>query len=176
MTAAPPRPATERPFHRWFDGLETGMEFTTHGRTITESDVVSFAALTGDWHPQHADAAWASESRFGERVAHGMLVLSYAVGLVPLDPERVVALRAIREAVFKRPVRLGDTLHVQGKIGELRPLDEELGLVSTAWRLLNQDDETVGRVHVDVLWRRNGTERAEAASESAAGDAVVLPL
>ena len=45
----------------------------SRGRTITEADVVQFAALTGDLHPQHTDAAWAAESRFGERVAHGML-------------------------------------------------------------------------------------------------------
>ena len=60
---------------------------TTRGRTITEADLVSFSALTGDWHPQHADAAWAAESPFGERIAHGMLVLSYAVGLLPIDPD-----------------------------------------------------------------------------------------
>ena len=66
-----------------FDRLETGLAVTTRGRTITESDLVSFSALTGDWHPQHADASWAAESPFGERIAHGMLVLSYAVGLLP---------------------------------------------------------------------------------------------
>ncbi len=181
---APPAGADrgERPFHRWFDALETGMEFATRGRTITEADVVSFAALTGDWHPQHADAAWASESRFGERVAHGMLVLSYAVGLVPLDPERVVALRSVREAVFKRPARLGDTLHVEGRIGELRPLDDELGLVATDWRVKNQHGQTVGRAGVEVLWRRESDAPAEGDGAQATpgahgpGDPVVLPL
>ena len=77
----------------------------TRGRTITETDLVSFSALTGDWHPQHADAGWAAASPFGERIAHGMLVLSYGVGLLPIDPERVVALQGLRNAVFKRPVR-----------------------------------------------------------------------
>ena len=83
------------------------------GGTITEADLVSFAALTGDWHPQHADAEWAAAGRFGERVAHGMLVLSYAVGLVPFDPERVVALRGLDSVTFKRPVRIGDTIRVR---------------------------------------------------------------
>ena len=46
-----------------FEALETGQEFTTRGRTVTESDVVSFAALTGDWHPQHCDAEWAGARR-----------------------------------------------------------------------------------------------------------------
>jgi acyl dehydratase len=51
-----------------FEALEMGQAFTTRGRTVTEADVVGFAALTGDWHPQHADAEWAAESPFGERV------------------------------------------------------------------------------------------------------------
>ena len=48
-----------------FEALEPGQAFTTRGRTVTESDVVSFAALTGDWHPQHTDAEWAAASSFG---------------------------------------------------------------------------------------------------------------
>ena len=86
-----------------FEELEAGQAFSTRGRTVTEADVVGFAALTGDWHPQHTDAEWAAGSRFGERIAHGLLVLSYAAGLVPLDPERVVALRRVGDAVFKQP-------------------------------------------------------------------------
>ena len=99
-----------------------GAVFTTRARTITESDLVAFAGLTGDWHPQHTDAVYAADSIFGERVAHGMLVLSYAVGLVPFDPRRVVALRRIGDVRFLRPVRIGDTVAVRVKIGELRPI------------------------------------------------------
>ena len=95
-------------FDRDFDRLEEGARFASRGRTITESDLVSFSALTGDWHPQHADADWAAASQFGERIAHGMLVLSYAIGLLPIDPDRVVALRGIRGVIFKRPVPIGD--------------------------------------------------------------------
>jgi hypothetical protein len=74
--------------------------FRSRGRTITEADVVAFSALTGDWHPQHSDAVWAAHSSFGERIAHGMLIVSFAVGLVAFDPEHVVALRRIRDVVF----------------------------------------------------------------------------
>ena len=87
-----------------FDRLETGLAVTTRGRTITESDLVSFSALTGDWHPQHADASWAAESTFGERIAHGMLVLSYAVGLLPIDPARADDHR-VRPGLVLRPDR-----------------------------------------------------------------------
>jgi 3-hydroxybutyryl-CoA dehydratase len=158
------------------DSLEPGASFTTRGRTITETDVVSFAALTGDWHAQHADAEWAQRSPFGERIAHGMLVLSYAVGLVPLDPERVVALRRVREATFKRPVKLGDTISVRGRVGELRPLDDALGLLECTWTIVNQDERTVARMVVEVLWRREDAPAGEGEEAPAAPLAGVLPL
>jgi 3-hydroxybutyryl-CoA dehydratase len=141
-----------------FDQLEPGASFTTPARTITEADIVSFAALTGDWHPQHADAQWAANSRFGARVAHGMLVLSYAVGLAPIDPSRVIALRGIDGVAFKRPVRIGDTIHVEGRVDELRALSAELGLVTFLWRIVNQSGKLAARARVTVLWRRGDGE------------------
>jgi 3-hydroxybutyryl-CoA dehydratase len=128
-------------------------EFTSRGRTVTEADVVAFAALTGDWHPQHADAEWAAQSAFGERIAHGMLIASFAIGLVDFDPERVVALRRIRDVVFKRPVRLGDTITVKGSEGEASRVDEELALVAWNWRIVNQHDELVCRMTIEALCR-----------------------
>jgi 3-hydroxybutyryl-CoA dehydratase len=103
-------PVTPRElFGRAFDDILVGHEFRTPGRTITEADVVSFSAWTGDRNPMHTDAHWSEEHGiFGQRIAHGMLILSYAIGLIPLDPERVIALRRIRDVVFKRPVMLGD--------------------------------------------------------------------
>jgi 3-hydroxybutyryl-CoA dehydratase len=139
-----------------FEEVEAGQAFTTRGRTVTEADVVGFAALTGDWHPQHTDAVWAAESAFGERIAHGLFVISLAGGLVPFDPERVVALRRIGDVVFKRPVKLGDTLRVSGKVLETSEVGDEAGLVAFAWNVLNQDERVVCRARVDVLWRRDG--------------------
>jgi acyl dehydratase len=158
----------EQVMTRDFDSLEVGERFTSGGRTVTEADVVGFAGLTGDRHPQHTDESWAQTSPFGQRIAHGMLVLSYAVGLVDLAPERVVALRSVREAVFKRPVRLGDTIRVEGRIEELTPLDAGLGLVATRWQVVNQQDATVARTTLEVLWRRNGAApTAETGNEDA---------
>jgi 3-hydroxybutyryl-CoA dehydratase len=132
---------------------QVGTEKLSRGRTITESDVVSFAALTGDWHPQHADAEWAARSRFGERVAHGMMVLSFAVGLVDFDPERVVALRGLESATFKRPVRIGDTIRVSSRVEEVHPFHDEHLRVAFAWRIMNQDEKLVVRARVEAVWR-----------------------
>ncbi len=144
------------PFGEDFDALREGASFVTPARTITESDLVSFSSLTGDWHPQHADAEWAARSQFGERVAHGMLVLSYAIGLVPIDPDRVIALRGVDGVVFKRPVRIGDTIRVKGRLEQAKPLSGVLGLVTFLWRIVNQEDELAVRARVTVLWKREG--------------------
>jgi acyl dehydratase len=159
--------AAASPFSEDFDALRAGASFVTPARTITESDLVSFSALTGDWHPQHSDAEWAAGSDFGERVAHGMLVLSYAIGLVPIDPERVIAMRGIDDVAFKRPVRIGDTIRVEGRLEETRELSDRLGLATFGWRIVNQAGELAVRARVTVLWRRGelGSERAEAGAE-----------
>lgn len=151
---APPAVPERSLFSKSFDELQVGDAFASRGRTVTEADIVGFSSLTGDWHPQHADASWARRSEFGERIAHGMLVLSYALGLVTLDPERVLALRAIRDATFKAPVRIGETIHVEGKVSALKALGPAAGLVSCAWRVVNQDGRMVVRLGIDVLWRR----------------------
>ena len=131
--------------------------------------------MTGDWHPQHSDAQWCEGSPFGERIAHGLLVVALAAGLVPFDPGRVVALRQVAQATFKRPVRFGDTVHVEGRIAELAPASDDTGLVTFAWNVVNQDDRIVCRARVDVLWRRDGT--AELETDSARnGEFVPIPL
>jgi 3-hydroxybutyryl-CoA dehydratase len=143
-----------------FDRLQPGAGFRSRGRTITEADVVSFAALTGDGHPLHTDAEWAAESQFGSRIAHGSLVLSYCVGLVAFDPELVLALRGFDRVAFKRPVRIGDTIHVEGELESKRALDDATGLAVFAWRIVNQHGEVAALAKPKVLWRR----RAEAAA------------
>jgi 3-hydroxybutyryl-CoA dehydratase len=140
--------------------LAEGVEFTTRGRTITEADLTSFSALTGDWHPQHSDAKWAARSRFGARVAHGMMVLSYALGLVRLDPERVIALRGLESVTFKRPVLIGDTIKVRCRVGEEREIDTEHSLLGLELRVLNQDERVVVRGRINAVWRRRTADEA----------------
>jgi 3-hydroxybutyryl-CoA dehydratase len=139
---------------RDFDRLEVGTSFRSRGRTITEADLVSFATLTGDFHPVHTDAEWAAESLFGSRIAHGALLLSYCVGLVPFDPEQVLALRGFDRVSFKRPVRIGDTIRVEGEVSSKQELDGATGLVVFSWKIVNQRSETVALAKARVVWRR----------------------
>jgi acyl dehydratase len=146
-------PAAAALFEGGFQELTIGDRFITPGRTVTERDVLDFAALTGDRHPQHVDAEWAAGSRFGEQIAHGLLVLSFAVGLLPLDPDRVVALRRVADAVFKQPVKIGDIVHVEGEIVRTRELDDDNGLVEARLRIVNEDGRLAVRASVELVWR-----------------------
>ena len=157
-TTHAPSPATDAGSLDWsayFDDLQTGMRFTTPLRVVDERDVQLFAALTGDHHPQHTDAAWAARSPFGERIAHGLLVVSLATGLVPFDPDRVVALRRLTDCVFKRPLRLGAALRVDGAIAGLRPLSGPAGVVELRWQVRDDEGQLCCRATVEVLWARH---------------------
>ena len=139
-----------------FEGLVEGSSFETRGRTVTEADVVSFSALTWDHHPVHTDATYAEAGMFGGRIAHGMLVLSYALGLVPLDPQRTLALRRITNVTFRAPVALGDTMRVAATIARCSELSDDLGLVRLHIRVLKADDAVAVTGDIDALWAREG--------------------
>ena len=158
-----------------FEELAVGHRFETRGRTITEADVVAFGTLTGDLHPAHMDAEWAERGQFRGRIAHGLLALSYSIGLLGMDPEQVVALRRVGSAVFKRPVRLGDTIRARGRIVELRPLTDAVGQVRVDLKIVNQHDRTAILAELDVLWRRSAGDGGPAAAEHD-GEGMLLPL
>lgn len=137
---------------RPFDDIIEDAWFASRMRTITETDVVNFASLTADWHPAHTNQQWAEDNVFGERIAHGMLLLSYSIGLVP--NAYVIALRKVKNVVYKTPVRFGDTVHVRGRLEKLQPFNDEMGLVSARWKLVNQDLETCVKMEFEMLWKR----------------------
>jgi acyl dehydratase len=154
--------------------LNPGIDLRSRARTITESDLVSFAAITGDWHPQHVDAEWAADSRFGERIAHGMLVLSYSIGLMSFDPDRVVALRGIDSLTFKRPVAIGETIRVEADVESVREIDPDHELVELRWRVLTGDERLALRARVTIVHRpeaafRNGERSAPSLDAHASG-------
>ena len=127
--------------------------FTTRPHKVTEDEILRFAELTGDTHPLHTDPEWAAGSRFGEQIAHGLLVLSFAIGLLPVERERIVALRRLADVVFKQPVKIGDTVTVDGHIVRTREIDDETELVEMRLRILAGDRLAV-RGSVELVWRR----------------------
>ncbi|MDE1675265.1 MaoC family dehydratase [Nocardia gipuzkoensis] len=139
----------------YFDALKVGDIQTTRGRTITESDIVNWCALTGDWFVLHSDKEYAARSMFGQRIAPGMMVLAFSGGLgVPPISEAVVANYGGDRIRYPRPTLIGDTVHVEIEVEELRPRDGETGVASFRWDVLNQNGETVVSSRLKVLLRR----------------------
>src|SRR5437870_2471314 len=106
---------------REFGALKTGQRKTSAGRTITETDVVHFCMLTGNWLGLHADSEYAKTTRFGQRVVQGSLVFSIANALLPSDPGVVEAFYGVDRLRFHQPTFIGDTLHSTVEIMELQP-------------------------------------------------------
>lgn len=130
----------------YFEDYELGRKLVTRGRTITETDIVQFGALTGDFNPMHFDAEYMKTHMMGQRIAHGMLSLSYAVGQayqLGFMEKTILAFRGL-EMKFSLPVLIGDTLHVELTIQEMRPAARlGGGMVTLEVKIINQEDKTV---------------------------------
>jgi acyl dehydratase len=100
------------------------MSFRSPGRTVTDADLVSFAGLTGDFSELHTSDVYARSSQFGRRVAHGMLGLAYAHGLMWARTgelrETAIAFLGVSDWKFAGPIFVGDTIFVNYRIAELR--------------------------------------------------------
>ena len=128
----------------YFDDIAVGDTHVTGGRTVTETHVVNFAMVTGDWHPIHTDTEYAAaDDRFGERIAHGALVLSMALGLVTFWPPAMKAFYGIDNLRFVGPTRIGDTLHVETEVLEVTAKGADGGVVTSRFVVRNQRGEDV---------------------------------
>jgi len=130
----------------YFEQFEEGLEIKTGARTITETDIVHFAGLSGDYNFIHTNAHAAQNSPFGQRVAHGMLVASIATGLAVQQGFIDGTTLAFRDLSWKftKPVFIGDTIYVQVTVTETKPMRRlGGGLVAFDARVINQHGETV---------------------------------
>jgi acyl dehydratase len=128
----------------YYEDLEIGQRFVSRGRTITETDVLGFAGLSGDFHPLHTDAVYAAEGPFGSRIAHGLLTLAITTGLMaPPSPEAIKAFYGLDRVRFLRPVYLGDTIHFESEVAEVREPEKGRSVVTLAVTVINQKAEPV---------------------------------
>jgi acyl dehydratase len=143
---------------QFFDEYAAGASRTSTGRTITEADIVLHAGQTGDFYPHHMDAEWCKTQPFKERVAHGTLVFSIAVGQTAgeINPEAFsYGYDRIR---FIKPVFIGDTLTARCTVAEKRddPKRPQYGVVVERLESINQRGETVLACDHLLLVRRRG--------------------
>jgi acyl dehydratase len=147
----------------YFEEFEVGYNVVSPSRTMTESDVCAFAGLSGDYNPLHTDAEFARSTPFGARIAHGMLGLSAATGLAArlgfIDGTALAFLGL--DWKFKKPILLGDTIHVVVSVIDKRA-NPRLGggIVHFDVRVVNQRDEVVQRGVWEILVRSRAVAAA----------------
>jgi acyl dehydratase len=146
----------------WFEEFEIGLKVISAGRTITETDVVSFAGLSGDYNQIHTDAEFCKTTNFGQRVAHGLLGLSIASGLVAQTGAlegTVMAFREINDWKFSKAVFIGDTIHVELTVVDRKALPRlGGGSVKIQLDVINQHDEVVMKGSWTALMLSKPTE------------------
>jgi acyl dehydratase len=144
----------------FFEEFAEGDSVESMGRTITETDIVNFAALSGDWNLIHTDAEYTRDQMFGQRVAHGLLILSIASGLavrLGFMEETVLAFRSL-EWKFSRPVFIGDTVRLRLTVDEKKAMPRlGGGLVFFQLEVLNQKDEVVQKGRWELLCKAAGS-------------------
>ena len=134
------------PHGLYFEEFSLGQVAVTGGRTVTEADIVNFAGVSGDFTRLHTDAEYARQGGFGQRVAHGLLGLAMASGLLAQLGLLAGTALAFRELTWKfsLPVYIGDTIHARATVRELKPVPRlKGGMVTFEVELLNQENRIV---------------------------------
>jgi 3-hydroxybutyryl-CoA dehydratase len=130
----------------YFEDFDLDSSTVSRGRTITESDIVTFAGLSGDFVELHMNEEFARKGPFGRRIAHGALIFSISTGLVVQMnqiQDTVIAFYGVDRLRFTRPVFIGDTIHVVKKVIARQEKPPGRGVVTFETTVLNQNDETV---------------------------------
>jgi acyl dehydratase len=142
----------------YFEDVEVGFRFETPSRTVTEADLVVFTGVSGDFNPLHTDAVYAADSIYGERIAHGALVLAVATGLrqrVGLFDGTLMGLLEIRSWRFLAPVLIGDTIHIVNEVIELRPTSKpDRGVMVHRVEVVKQDETIAAQGELVLMLRR----------------------
>lgn len=137
-----------RPHGLYYEEFEIGASVESAGRTVTEADIVLFAMLSGDWNPIHTDAEYSKSQMMGQRIAHGLLVLSIATGLATrlgFMEDTVIAFMGL-EWEFRAAVKIGDTVRVRATVAEKKDMPRlGGGYVTFKVEVLNQEDTRVQR-------------------------------
>lgn len=143
---------------KYFDEIELGERFVTRGRTVTETDIVQWCALTGDWYVLHTNAHYAEQTRFGQRIAPGLLVHAIAAGLgVPPDAPAIVANYGTDALRFVAPTFIGDTIRLKGEvIGKTDKRQGKDGVLKLNWNVYNQNDALVLTSDLQILMSCRG--------------------
>ncbi len=129
---------------QFFEDYVTGEQRETFGRTITEADIVTHAGQTGDFFPHHMDAEWCKTQPFKQRIAHGTLTFSVAIGMTATEINPEAFSKGYDRLRFIKPVYIGDTIRVTIVISEKKESKKpRFGQVTEHVEVFNQKNEIV---------------------------------
>jgi acyl dehydratase len=147
-----------------FEDWVEGYEFITPTRTMTETDLVMFAAMTGDYNELHTSEAFMKESQFGRRIGHGLLGLAVSHGLLfrtGFLEGTVIAFLEVESWKFMAPFFIGDTIHVSFKVAEAKASESkpDRGIVKLHIEIINQDGRVIQSGYKTLMVKRRKTKR-----------------
>lgn len=142
----------------YLNEFHVGDIFTTLSRTVTETDVVLFAGITGDNNPIHTDKTYAENLPFKSRIAHGLLGAGIAVGLWGrmglVDGSAIAAIGT--EWKFVGAIKIGDTIHSEVEVLEIKRSKSkpDRGILKIQYKIINQDDQVcqIGSMSTMLYW------------------------
>jgi acyl dehydratase len=142
----------------YWEEWEIGAEFESPARTVTEADIVMFAALSGDYNPLHVNEEYCKTTIFGTRIAHGPLVYAITAGLLfqlHLYDDTLIAFLGFENLKFTGPVKPGDTIHAKIKVLERRETSRpDRGVMKRELKVYNQRGEVVQEAIQNFLLKR----------------------
>jgi len=143
---------------RYYEDIEVGEAYESPGRTVTETDVVLFAGLSGDYNVLHTDAEFMKTSIFGERIAHGLLGLAVQSGLFSRATQAYASIGLVgMRWKFKAPIKIGDTVRLRARVSAKHDDGKpDRGQITVQRTIVNQRDEVVQEGETDVLVEKRG--------------------
>ncbi|MCX7319399.1 MAG: MaoC/PaaZ C-terminal domain-containing protein [Hyphomicrobiales bacterium] len=142
----------------YFEDFEIGQTLVTPARTITSTDIVNFACLSGDFNEVHTNFEYCKTTQFGEPIAHGPLIYAVAGGLTyasGINDGTLLALLEIKSWKMLAPVKHGDTIQVHATVTDIRPSSKpDRGAVTLDRKIRNQSGEDVQQMIATLLYRR----------------------
>lgn len=143
---------------KYWDDFKVGDKLKTNGLTVTETHMVNFACLTGDFLPLHMDEEYAKKTMFGGRIIHGPLTYSLAVGLVGLTnwyEDSIIGLLGVDRMRLPRPVKPGDTIHVNVEvISKKETTKADRAVITLHYQVMNQREEEVLVLDYSIMMHR----------------------